>query len=432
MNRRAFVQHLKKELPALVADGVIDDASAERLRERYGTEASRVGLMSAALSSLGALLVGGGVILVIAHNWSEFPRAARAALSFLPLASAIALTAFAVWTGRRSAAWREGLGIFYTLSSAASIALVSQTYNIQGSGESFLFAWALFALPVVYLLDSAGASVVWLGTLSAWFAVRFSMAAPWAWFAFAAAFVPWLGWRLLRFLELPSTALAAWAGFLSLLIAAAALFQGLGGVWSLTGLAALLAGMHLTGEVLSGHLASSWKNPALVLGRFGSLALLLTITYPDVWRWTLRHGGHRLEWAAIGWVFFALFSAGWMAALWVGWTRRARQGFVLGAMPLAILAIGQASSTLGTKGAALAFDLYGLTVGAYYLCRSTATRSLADLNLGMGLIAVLAILRFFDSNMGILARGLTFIAIGTAFLVVNRFLARRWEREAGT
>ena len=42
----------------------------------------------------GALLVGGGVILVLAHNWAELSRASRAVLSLAPIVLTAAFAGF--------------------------------------------------------------------------------------------------------------------------------------------------------------------------------------------------------------------------------------------------------------------------------------------------------------------------------------------------
>ena len=57
------------ELPTWVADGVVDAAASERLRQRYAAQVSGRSWGMIVCGVLGALLVGAGVILVLAHNW---------------------------------------------------------------------------------------------------------------------------------------------------------------------------------------------------------------------------------------------------------------------------------------------------------------------------------------------------------------------------
>ena len=50
---------------------------------------------------------------------------------------------------------------------------------------------------------------------------------------------------------------------------------------------------------------------------------------------------------------------------------------------------------------------------------------LSIVNIGMGILALLIITRFFDSELSFVARGLAFIAVGCAFLITNIVLTRR-------
>ena len=80
--RPLFVKLLLRELPKLEVAGVVDAATAERLRTHYGTT-SETGrrLMVAIFAVFGAVLIGGGVILLLAHNWESFGRGTRAAVA---------------------------------------------------------------------------------------------------------------------------------------------------------------------------------------------------------------------------------------------------------------------------------------------------------------------------------------------------------------
>jgi len=130
VNKKA-IQWLYGELPSLVSQGVLTPDSGDRLRAHYGpAEPERPARLAVIIFGvLGALLIGAGVILVLAHNWEDLSRPVRAVLSFLPLVLA---QGFGVWTVARrpqSLAWREGVGAMLFLMIGASISLVAQTYN---------------------------------------------------------------------------------------------------------------------------------------------------------------------------------------------------------------------------------------------------------------------------------------------------------------
>ena len=49
----------------------------------------------------------------------------------------------------------------------------------------------------------------------------------------------------------------------------------------------------------------------------------------------------------------------------------------------------------------------------------------------MIVIAGLVVVRFFDTEVGFVAKGLAFIAVGVGFLVANVIMARRLKRAEG-
>ena len=153
---RKHVRWLYGQLPELVAGGVVEAETADRIRAHYGAEPAASGRRIAltVCSILGSVLIGAGLILLLAHNWRGLPRPIRTVLAVAPLLMSQALALWVLATGRCSAAWREGVGTFLTLAVGAAIALIGQTYHIPGDPGRFLLVWMLLALPVIYLLNA--------------------------------------------------------------------------------------------------------------------------------------------------------------------------------------------------------------------------------------------------------------------------------------
>lgn len=84
-NNRALLW-LKGQLALWVDEGVITAEQARALNARYRLDEVRLKGVPArlvtALSIIGALLVGAGVILLIASNWAAIPKAVRLAMSY--------------------------------------------------------------------------------------------------------------------------------------------------------------------------------------------------------------------------------------------------------------------------------------------------------------------------------------------------------------
>jgi len=90
------IRWLYRELPKLINKGILTDATANRLHHYYGRAASpnKKIVLFIICGTLGALLIGLGIILLVGHNWEQLPRLLRAILSIALLAIG---QAFAFW-----------------------------------------------------------------------------------------------------------------------------------------------------------------------------------------------------------------------------------------------------------------------------------------------------------------------------------------------
>ena len=81
------IQWLEKELPILEQENVVSADTIGSIRSYYYRTQTVSGLHWAvvAFAVLGSLLIGGGIILLFAHNWAALSRPTRAALSFCPV-----------------------------------------------------------------------------------------------------------------------------------------------------------------------------------------------------------------------------------------------------------------------------------------------------------------------------------------------------------
>src|SRR2546425_4608995 len=119
MKDRKHVAWLYEQLDTLVSQGILTAETADQLRRHFGeveTEGSGRRWAIILFSIIGGALIGGGIILLLAHNWEQLSRPVRAAIAFVPLLGAQALAAWILWTGRKGAALREGVGTFLALA----------------------------------------------------------------------------------------------------------------------------------------------------------------------------------------------------------------------------------------------------------------------------------------------------------------------------
>ena len=86
-------------------------AYAEGKSQTYGKGDSKVAQI--VMGSLGALLVGAGLLALIAHNWDRVPRGMRITGSFAIMALAQGFVAWVIHKGTAAPRWmREAGGLF--------------------------------------------------------------------------------------------------------------------------------------------------------------------------------------------------------------------------------------------------------------------------------------------------------------------------------
>jgi uncharacterized membrane protein len=435
MRDRDHVAWLYAQLPGLVDDETLSPEAAEKLRRRFGELAgaeSRSGAI-ALFGVVGAALVGGGVILLLAHNWDDLSRTSRAILSFMPLLCGQALAAFALFARSDSVAWRESAGAFLALAVGASIALVAQTYNLGGDFGDFMLSWTLLALPTAYVLRATLPALLYLIGVVSWAGVDWNASGEaLLYFPLVALALPWWVRAARGNPYRAPPVLFGWFFALTAPIGVGFALQKIldrHGVWMLV-VGAFAAALFLAGCRWWGRAMSAGQRPLQTVGALGASAATLAFSFEDLWRSELgswRSGesfldaGHAWAWLAAAGICLV-----W-AALWL-WSLRDRQPAqsFLGAVPL-VTAIGIAL-TLGAHAplaAMLLFNLYLLALSVGLIVVGFRNRELAFVNGGMLLLSAAIVIRFFDADIGFVARGVAFIALGLGFLAVNLLLLRR-------
>ncbi len=434
MNKKA-IQWLYGELPGLVSQGVLTPDAEACLRAHYGpVEAARPARLAIIVFGvLGALLIGAGIILVLAHNWEDLSRPVRVVLSFLPLVLAQGLAGWAFAKRPESVAWLEGAGTLNFLMIGASISLVAQTYNISGDLPGFILTWSLFGLPVVYLLGAVVPALLYVWGITAWACLfQFEDGFVAGYWLLAALLLPrlsaWL--RTDRYQIRPN--LLMWAGCVSVTIAAGVtIARVLPGLWIIL-YAGLFALMFLAGEFWFSEAEGFWARPLRHFGAAGVLVLsfLLTFEWPwheigwNHWHWQRLHAS---IWRAIpDAVLGGVLPLAAIAMLVTTVRRKTLLGLIFGLAPI-MATLGYCLSSLtGTYAlAAGLYDIYLFVAGLWLLVAGIKVNHQGQMNVGLLAISALILARFFDSDLNFLLRGLIFIGLGIAFLTANLMMLRR-------
>ncbi len=433
-NRKGW-RWLHGELPVLVSAGVLTPESAERLKAHYGEPGegwSAGRIAGIVMGMLGALLVGGGVILLLAHNWADLSRPTRTVLSFAPLLVAQALAFYTLWTGRGTA-WREGVGVGLALAVAAAISLIGQTYHIHGDLGAFIFTWMLLILPTIYLLNSSATAAIYLAGITWWAGYaqwrQDDVLLYWPLFALALPHL-WLAWR-----REPFGPRAAWLGWVGCITLSAgtgiALEKALPGLWTVI-YAALFATLYLAGRRWTpDEDVAGWRNPLPAFGSCGIviLGLMLSCAWPwddagwRSYRWTEGYS----QLAAIADYLLLLALLGSAVALAVlAAVQKGRDRLWLGVFPVVVLTgYLLAAFVQAEEPAVLLVNLYLLVMGIALGVAGIRNARLGLVNAGMLVVCSLILLRFFDSDFSFVARGIAFIILGAGFFGANLVAGRR-------
>jgi uncharacterized membrane protein len=431
---RLSVRWLLSELPKLETEGVVDAATAKRLRDHYGDQTSGSGrrLVVAIFAVFGGLLIGGGIILLLAHNWDAFGRGTRAAIALAPLAAAQLLVGWVLLTKWHSTAWREGSATLLALVVAASVALVDQTYHTGGDLESFLWRWCLLLAPLPWLLNSTAVGMLFLASLTWWAgAARVEGSQVLIMWPLAAAVVP----HLVHLLRSDKRGLRAanlqWVVALFLCVAAGVgLDHRVPGLWMViyVGLFALMITLGAAGRRDEDGL---WRRPFEAVGVLGSIIVWLILSFEEVWSnvgWNHIRSSEAFQelvpWVDI--VVAVVLPLGAIAAMaFLLDRRRHRLPFLWGlSVPVMAVVWPIAASADAVWPGVVAFNLLLFVVGLATLAEGVRRQNLAVVNLGMLVVALLVVVRFFDSEFGFIFKGVAFILVGIGFLAANVVLSR--------
>lgn len=154
-----------------VTAGIITSEQRDRLLafEARDAQPDRRGQrrLTATLATLGALLVGTGIILIIASNWDKISPFEKMGLL---LCSLILTQALGWWLGETKDYPRVGrsLNFLGSILFGANIFLVAQAYNIRAHWPNGVLMWGLGTLPLALLFNSSAMAALAIVTLTGW------------------------------------------------------------------------------------------------------------------------------------------------------------------------------------------------------------------------------------------------------------------------
>jgi uncharacterized membrane protein len=410
----ARVSWLLEEIPKWIDKGVIDAASAHKIRAYYGEddgafEGGRSYFLTL-LAVLGSLLVSAGVILLFAYNWDDLSRGVKIAISFVPFVCALLLGSYSIlFSDDRRV--KEGAALFASASIAVVTALVSQIYHIDGAFSDFTMLILASALPLVYILDSHALAAAYsfglFGLLShpqPQHAIQL---------AYLTAIVPFLTWKIFS-----GGVPAVWSRYVAMAPLAFFVFVSAGERgWTMAFIAAssmlFCAGLMCREKGLKLS-ENPWLTAGWTVFTVAALAASGSKRFLD-----MAGSGTSFDFLSYLWIIPLA------ASFAIAFTHRS--AVKIGSLFLPVLALVAFFAPFKDMPLLPAANIAFALFGALCMASGVRKRDLLAVNAGLIQLLLLFVFRFFDGNFGILTRSLTFIGAGALLIALNIWLSRRFK-----
>lgn len=441
-------QWLEKELPSWVKEGIVTHAGANTLLRRYAHETATHRSSGMAFSLLGFVLVGLGIISLLAYNWDVLGHLER---TLLAVGLLVGAQVFAFWVKRYKSddkALLEGSGVFWFLMMGASLAIIAQTYHLGGTLSDFMSGWLLFSFVIPWLLPSSGAAflsilvwtVVWISNRSDSITLidihTDSFISPWLLLGIALSWIAYYGVQLQKAKQSNATLLLSWAIaiclFLVFLVEMVIATNEIRYVQNATVLMSFFFAIYyIAGKLYLFHGEKTWQRPYERIGKLGALVLLLFHISPKAWEVmadrSFMEPSHISGLSImLGVVFIALF----LITLRTD-KRLPSEALIMGTPLIIVLYVLLQSESEMSYYTAMFFINISVLLGASWMIVCGAKEpKIGLINQGMLLIALTIWIHFINANFDLVAKGVAFIVTGVLFLVVNALVRRRFKAQA--
>ncbi|MDV7186386.1 DUF2157 domain-containing protein [Lutibacter sp. TH_r2] len=422
-----------KDLNELISNGIITKEIASNIENYYNSKKSdSTNKLFIVFGILGAILVGLGIILILAHNWDNLSRFTKTILAFTPLLIGQLICGYVLLTKRKNVAWRESASTFLFFSVGASISLVSQIYNIPGNINTFVLTWMLLCLPLVYLLKSSITSLLYIIGIT-YFACNSSY---WS-YPNKESYEFWLLLILIiphyynLFKNSPKGNFLIfhnWFIPLSIIITLGTLSHNYEKLMYLVYIS--LFGLYLIiGETDYFKNNKLRNNSYKVLGSVGTLITLLILSFNEFWGklQTVEFIFLKL----LDYIEIATIVIITCAAVILFFIQKTYQSIKNSSLIeyvfllfIPIFLVGLYSSI-----SVILINLLIFIIGILTIKKGSNLNHLGVLNFGLILITVLVICRFFDTDLSFVLRGLLFVSVGAGFFIANYLMLKKRKNE---
>jgi uncharacterized membrane protein len=419
-----------KELDELIGAEVVTTETAEKIRDYYKLKSKHSGnKFFVVFGILGAILVGLGLILIIAHNWDDLSKGTKVFFAYAPLVIAQLFCAFTLWRKPDSTSWKEASSAFLFCAVGASISLVSQVYNIHGDLPKFLMIWMMLCLPVVYLMKSSMASLLYIAGVSyyCWESNRFfhwDHHESYNYWWMLLLIVPHYYLLVKNKHNSNFTVFHNWVVPISLTVCLGSVANHADNIMYISYMC-LFGFFYILGTSPAFTAMKRNVNGYLVIGSLGTTQILLNLSFNHFWTRMVEWHSGLTNWENSPELYSAIIIGTLALGLLVYLNRNGINEFhpmkilFLIFVPVFIIGVNSHYTAMAIINALV------LAAGLFTIWNGVRNDHLGVLNYGLLTITALIICRFFDSHMSFVIRGILFVLVGVGFFVTNYLMLRK-------
>lgn len=437
---------------------IVNQKTAIRIRSyiRRLEDSTPIELFLIVSAVMGALFCAAGIFSLIGHNWDEYPRYVRGVLSVVPALVGLYFYYRAVFHHHKSRPWIEASSVFLMLMIGASIALVSQTYQLDGDFNKFIKVWAVLTLPLFYFARASAITILYLGLISilvidlsfGFFGVpKFGENENNSWYWFLL-----LGYLPHYYLVLKKKNRAqgirivfmSYVVYLSFMLALLVTIKGNYLLWIM----GTSAGFYLIGKRFMGENSSIISRPFQLFGQLWTVLVLLFISNKDSLRLVFERDSflnllkaqEELPYTYLmdtdsneGKIFYFILILLILAALYFIYFFFKKHfknvsKLVLFAPIFLLFMMTSNEYILPHWLNVMLVNAYLLFIGFNALITGSENQNIGQMIFGFILISLLLWLRYFDTDWNFIMKGLMFIGIGISFFLLNLTQKSKLER----
>lgn len=425
--------NLLKDLNELISENVISKEIAHNIESYYkAKKEDSTNKLFIVFGILGAILVGLGIILILAHNWDELSRLTKTIIAFTPLVIGQISCGFSLLKKPNSIAWKESSSAFLVFAIGASISLISQIYNIPGNINSFLLTWLVLSLPLVYLMRSSITSLLYIAGLTIYACnVTYwdypSQESYIHWFLLALV-IPHYYYLFKNAAKSNFINFHHWFIPLSIIITLGSLANNYEELMYVAYIS-LFSLFYGIGELQYFKNNNIRNNSYKVLGSLGTIITLMILSFSEVWEklQSLNIIFYKLEDFTELIAISTITISTLILLIKSGTLKTFKKSSLIQFeflifIPIFIIGIK-------TSLAAVLVNILVFSNGILIVKKGNQLNHLGILNYGLLIITVLVICRFFDTDLSFVIRGLLFVSVGVGFFIANYLMLKKRRNE---